>query len=282
VTKDYDPFDLSSVNDEDGWVPPGVNTSVPHSARMYDWWLGGKDNYASDRELGKAFLQAIPSLKTMAKANRAFLRRTVDHLVREAGIRQFLDIGTGIPTEGNVHEIAQAVAPESRVVYVDNDPIVLVHARALMPSSSEGTTAYIDADVRCPERILNHPALARTLDLNQPVALTLIAILMLLEDDEDPWHVTRTLMDALPSGSYLVISHPGWDFDPQAMAAVETAARRAGIVLATRTRQDVERFFGDWRMVEPGVVPVTEWRPSGEPTSSTDPAYYWGGMARKD
>lgn len=283
MTKDdEDPFDLSSVDDEDGWVPPGVDTSIPHSARMYDWWLGGKDNYAADRDMAHTFLQAIPSIRTMAKENRAFLGRAVNHLVREAGIRQFLDIGTGIPTEGNVHEVAQAVEPSARVVYVDNDPIVLVHARALMVGTPAGRTAYIDADVRCPDRILNHPALAQTLDLDQPVGLTMVAILMLLEDDEDPWGVTRTLMDALPSGSHLVVSHPGRDFDPAAMDTVEAAARGAGMVLAPRNREEVVRFFGDWRMLEPGVVPIKEWRPSGRTSADAQPAFYWGGVARKE
>ena len=265
----------------DGWAPPGIDTSVPHSARMYDWWIGGKDNFAADRALGAAFAQAIPSIRTMAKENRRFLHRVVRFLAAEAGIRQFLDIGTGIPTSPNVHEIAQEIAPETRVVYVDNDPIVLVHARALMVSGDRGTTEYIDADLREPRRILDDEALGDTLDLSQPVGLLMIAILMLVSDEDDPWGKARTLMDALPSGSYVAITHPGQDFNPEAMAGVVAAATQGGMTLVPRVRDDVARFFADWELVEPGVVPVMAWRPEGQPPADPNAAYYWAGVARK-
>lgn len=262
-------------------VPPGIDTTVAHSARMYDWWIGGKDNYAADRALGAMFAEAIPSIRTMARENRNFLERVVRFLAGEAGIRQFLDIGTGIPTSPNVHEVAQQVAPESRVVYVDHDPIVLVHARALMVSGEFGATEYIEADLRQPEQILGHPALARTLDLDQPVGLLMVAVLMLMADEDDPWGCARTLMDALPAGSYVAITHPGQDFDPQAMGAVVAAATQGGMTLVPRVREDVRRFFGDWELVDPGVVPVMAWRPEGDPPADPNAAYYWAGVARK-
>ncbi|MDI1464744.1 SAM-dependent methyltransferase [Catellatospora sp. KI3] len=261
-------------------APPGVDTSAPHSARMYDWWLGGKDNFAADRAMGEAFIQAIPTIKTMAKENRKFLGRAVRHLVAEAGIRQFLDIGTGIPTRPNLHEDAQAIAPETRVVYVDNDPIVLVHARALMVSSEQGRSEYIHADLRDHESILNDPALLATLDLNKPVALMMIAVLMLLKTEEDPWAHTRALMDALPSGSYLVVTHPGREFDEEAMELIRSSAARGGMTVIPRTKAEVERFFEGWDLVEPGVVPVMGWRPD-EPVEDPASAFYWAGVARK-
>jgi hypothetical protein len=187
-------------------APAGVDVSRPHSARMYDYWLGGKDNFAADRAMGDAFVQAIPTIRVMAAENRAFLHRVVRYLTEQAGVRQYLDIGTGIPTSPNLHEVAQGIAPQSRAVYVDNDPIVLAHARALMISSAEGRSEYIHADLHEPRKILTDPTLTDTLDLNRPVGLMLIAILMLLRDEDDPWGLVRTLMDALPSGSYLALS----------------------------------------------------------------------------
>jgi hypothetical protein len=263
------------------WAPHGIDTTVPHSARVYDYWLGGKDNYAVDRALGDKYEQAIPTIKIMAWENRKFLSRLVRYMVREAGITQFLDIGTGLPTSPNVHEVAQQIAPHARVVYVDNDPIVLVHARALLTSGEFGYTGYVDADLREPDEILSDPALRNSLDLDRPVGLLMIAILMLLADADDPWGKTRTLIDALPSGSHLGITHPGLDFDPEAMTAVADAAAQGGITLVPRTRADVERFFTGLDLVEPGVVPVKAWRPDdGRPANPGD-AYYWAGVARK-
>ena len=261
-------------------APAGVDVTLPHSARVYDYWLGGKDNFAVDRALGDAFLAAIPTMRTMAGENRKFVHRVAEHLVA-AGIRQFLDVGTGIPTSPNLHEVAQKIAPESRVVYVDNDPIVLVHARALMVSSPEGRSQYIHADMREPEKILTDPALTETIDLSQPVALSLIAILMLLEDDDDPWGKVRVLMDGLPSGSYIAITHPTQDFDPEAMAGVVAAAQHGRITLVPRTRDEVARFFDGWELIEPGLVPVMAWRPLDGPPADPNAAYYWAGVARK-
>ncbi|HEX5598360.1 MAG TPA: SAM-dependent methyltransferase [Micromonosporaceae bacterium] len=263
------------------WAPPGIDTSVAHSSRIYDWWLGGKDNFAVDRAMGEAIAQAIPSIHTMARENRQFMHRVTRYLAKEAGIDQFLDVGTGIPTRPNLHETAQEINPETRVVYVDNDPIVLAHARALMVSDERGRTAYIHADLKKPETILTDQSLVETLDLNRPVGLTLVAILMLLHDAEDPWGKVRALMDALPSGSYLAISHPGQDFNPEAVNSVAAAANQGGMTLVPRVREDVARFFGDWEMVEPGLVPVMAWRPDGEPPADPNAAYYWAGVARK-
>jgi hypothetical protein len=261
-------------------APAGINTSLPHSARMYDYWLGGKDNFAVDRTMAEALIAAIPTLRAMAAENRTFVHRVARHLV-ESGIRQFLDIGTGIPTRPNLHEVAQGIAPETRVVYVDNDPIVLVHARALMVSTEQGRSEYIHADLREPQKILTDKALTDTLDLSQPVALSLIAILMLLTDDDDPWGKIRVLMDALPSGSYVAITHPTQDFNPEAMAAAVAAANEGQMTLVPRTRVDVERFFQGWELIAPGVVPVMAWRPEGGPPADPTAAYYWAGLARK-
>jgi hypothetical protein len=265
---------------EEEWAPPGIDTTIPHSARMYDWWLGGKDNFASDRKLGELFIQAIPTIRTMARENRAFMHRVTRYMA-EQGIDQFLDIGTGIPTRPNLHETAQQVNPEARVVYVDNDPIVLVHARALMISDERGRTEYIHADMNEPAKILTDESLASTLDLSRPVGLVLIAVLMLLSDEEDPWGKAKVLMDALPSGSYVAITHPGQDFDPEAMAAIVHAAQQGHMTVVPRVKDDVAKFFADWEMVEPGVVPVMGWRPDGEPPADPNAAYYWAGLARK-
>ncbi|MGS2616069.1 SAM-dependent methyltransferase [Micromonospora sp. LZ34] len=258
-----------------------MDVSVPHSARVYDWWLGGKDNFAVDRAMGSALIEAIPTLRMMAAENRRFVHRVARHLVTQAGIRQFLDIGTGIPTRPNLHEVAQELAPETRVVYVDNDPIVLAHARALMISSPEGRSEYIHADLRRPEAILADARLTETLDLGQPVALTLIAVLMLLRDEDEPGEKLRTLMRALPSGSYLAITHPTQDFNPAQMSAAVAAANQGRMTLVPRTRAEVERFFDGWDLIEPGIVPVMAWRPDDGAPDDPQAAYYWAGVARK-
>jgi hypothetical protein len=261
-------------------APAGVNINVPHSARIYDYWLGGKDNFAVDRAVGEAMIQAIPGMRYMARENRKFVHRAARDLVAKEGIRQFLDIGTGIPTRPNLHEIAQQIAPETRVVYVDNDPIVLVHARALMVSSPEGRSEYVSADLRDPESILQEPVLRQTLDFDQPIGLTLIAILMLLADADDPWGKVGELRDAMPSGSCLAITHPTADFAPEAVAEAVAAATGAGMTLVARPKDDVQRFFGDWELLEPGLVQVPAWRPD-DPMEQPDAVYYWAGVARK-
>jgi hypothetical protein len=260
--------------------PPGVNINVPHSARIYDYWLGGKDNFAADRAVGEAMIRAIPGMRYMARENRKFVHRAARDLVAKEGIRQFLDIGTGIPTRPNLHEIAQQIAPDTRVVYVDNDPIVLAHARALMISSPQGRSEYIAADIRAPWSILTEPVLAETLDLSRPVGVTLIAILMLLADSDDPWDRVGRLRDAMPSGSCLAITHPTGDFNPPEVDRAVAAATGAGLVLVPRAKESVQRFFGDWELLEPGLVPVSGWRPD-EPLEDLEAAYYWAGVARK-
>jgi hypothetical protein len=261
-------------------APPGVNINIPHSARIYDYWLGGKDNFAVDRAVGEAMIEAIPGMRYMAGENRKFVHRAARDLVEKEGIRQFLDVGTGIPTRPNLHEIAQQVAPETRVVYVDNDPIVLVHARALMLSSPEGRSEYISADLRDPASILQDPVLTDTLDLTKPVGLTLIAILMLIADEDDPWSTVAALRDAMPSGSCLAITHPTADFNPDEVGKAVAAATGAGMTLVARTKEAVARLFGDWELLEPGLVPVSAWRPDGQ-VVNPEAAYYWSGVARK-
>jgi hypothetical protein len=265
------------------WLPPEINTDVAHPARVYDYWLGGKDNFPADRALAEHIMQAIPTMRAMAQANRAFLVRAVRYLAGEAGIRQFLDIGTGIPTSPNVHEVAQAVAPDARVVYVDNDPIVLAHARALLKSQDVGETAFILADLRQPQAIVDHPTLGATLDLTEPVALLMVAVLMYFRDSEDPnpYGMVATLLERLPSGSYLAVSHPTADFNPQAMAGAVAAAEQAGVTLVPRSRAETEAFFAGLELVEPGVVPVLTWRPDDQPPTEPHAAYYWAGVARK-
>jgi len=261
-------------------APPGVNANVPHSARIYDYWLGGKDNFAVDRAVGEAMIRAIPGMRQMAGENRRFVHRAARDLVAKEGVRQFLDIGTGIPTRPNLHETAQEIAPDTRVVYVDNDPIVLVHARALMVSMPPGRSEYIAADLRDPQSILTDQVLRDTLDFSQPIGLTLIAILMLLADADDPWAAVAALRDAMPSGSCLAITHPTADFAPEEVAQAVTAATDAGMTLVARTKDDVQRFFGDWEMLDPGLVPVSAWRPD-DPVDNPEAAYYWAGAARK-
>ncbi len=261
------PVPASQAPGGPGLPPPEFNTGVAHPARVYDYWLGGKDNYAADRVLGDAMIELVPSTRPAVRANRAFLGRAVRYLAGEAGIRQFLDIGTGIPTAGNVHEVAQSAAPESRVFYVDNDPIVLAHARALMTSHPAGATAFIQADLREPGKILADPELRATLDLGRPVALMLIAILHFVNDADDGARgIVAELVDALPSGSYLTISHLTADFDPEEAAAGRAAGQRSGITYVPRSRAEVAAFFTGLDLVDPGVVPLLEWRPdSGTP-----------------
>ncbi|RKN47847.1 SAM-dependent methyltransferase [Micromonospora endolithica] len=251
-------------------VPGGadrIDTTVAHPARRYNYWLGGKDNFQADRESGDAIAAAFPGVRLGAVENRRFLRRAVTHLVRDAGIDQFLDVGTGIPSADNTHEVAQAVDASTRVVYVDNDPIVLAHARALLNSASEGATAYLDADLRDPEGILAHPDLRATLDLSRPVALMLVAVLHFVRDDEDPYGLVRRLVDALPSGSYLVMSHVTADYFPPEQARAARGSQSFGPhgVMAFRTREEFTRFFDGLEILDPGVVSVAEWRSGDEP-----------------
>jgi hypothetical protein len=267
--------------------PVDLHTDRPHPARVYDYLLGGKDNYAADRAAAHEGMKANPNSRVPPRENRSFMRRAVSHLVREAGISQFLDIGTGIPTSPNVHEIAQDADPQARIVYVDNDPIVLSHARALLTSCPQGRTAYIDADLRDTGRILGSPDLLGTLDLSQPVSLMLVAVLHFIPDEDDPCQIVRELLAALPSGSYLALSHLTGDFDPAAWEGVAAVFRRSGVIMRVRSLPEVERFFEGLDLVDPGVVPVTRWRPDhrieiGGANMPPDAAVStYGGIARK-
>jgi len=265
-----------------------IDTTVPQSARIYDYWLGGKDNFAPDRAVAEALATQIPTIRTMVRSQRVFLVRAVDYLVRKAGIRQFLDIGTGIPSLDNVHEVAQRVARESRILYVDNDPIVLAHARALMTSTDEGRTAFILADLRQPGDILANPALRETLDLDRPVALFLVGVLHHLHDSDDPRGIVTTLLDALPSGSYFALTQPTGDFDEAAMAGMAATAEQSGIPYVPRSRAQVEGLLDGLELVEPGLVPIPAWNPldldyPGAAEVDRDPysVYGWAAVARK-
>jgi trans-aconitate methyltransferase len=257
-----------------------IDTSVAHPARVYDYWLGGKDNFAADREAAERVLAVTPGLRFRVRANRAFLARAVQYLAGEAGIRQFLDIGTGIPSANNTHEVAQAVAPDSRIVYADNDPIVLAHARALLASGPHGTTQYVHGDVREPAAILR--AAADTLDLSQPTALMLLGILHLIQDSEDPYKIVATLMDALAPGSYLAISHPASDIHPGQAEAQRRYNERVSTPQTLRTRDEVARFFTGLDLVPPGLVYVHTWRPGPGDIAPVDATSAYGGVARKN
>jgi S-adenosyl methyltransferase len=261
--------------------PPEFNSGVAHPARVYDYWLGGKDNYAADRALGDAVIAAMPSTRSSARANRAFLGRAVRYLVAEAGISQFLDIGTGIPTAGNTHEVAQAAAPQARIVYVDNDPIVMAHARALMTSHPAGATAFMQADLRDPGRILADPELRATLDLGKPVALMLVAVLHFLTEADHPREIVAELLAALPSGSYLTISNITADFDPASAAVAQAAGQRAGVTYVPRSHDELAAFFTGLDLVDPGVVPLLAWRPDDGPADDPRAVPSYVAMGRK-
>ena len=256
-----------------------IDTSKPHAARIYDYLLGGKDHFAIDRETAEKGIKLIPTGRTPARENRAFLGRAVRYLVAEAGIRQFLDIGTGIPSANNTHEVAQSVAQDSRIVYVDNDPIVLTHARALLTSDPVGATDYIDADLREPEQIL--AGAAQVLDYGRPVAVMLMAILQHLHTEDDPYKVVAALMAAMPPGSYLALSHPAKDINAEAMAKMaETLNKMMAEKVTFRDRPEVARFFEGLELVEPGMVQASKWRPATD-AEAASPAALWAGVARK-
>ncbi|GAB2628453.1 SAM-dependent methyltransferase [Streptomyces capparidis] len=265
------------------WTPTDLGTDTAHPARVYDCFLGGKDHFAVDREVARQTLEVIPYAPTMARENRGFLARAVRHLAADAGVRQFLDIGTGLPTSPNVHEIAQRAAPDSRVVYVDNDPLVLVHARALFTSTPQGRTAYIDADLRAPGTILDAPELRDTLDLSRPVALSLVAILHFVPDEDDAHGIVRQLVDALPSGSFLVLSHATGDLAGERMRRAVGVYHRSGMHTQLRSRAEVERFFTGLDLVEPGVAVAHRWRPDAGTDRSVpdDEVSVYAGVGRK-
>jgi flavin reductase (DIM6/NTAB) family NADH-FMN oxidoreductase RutF len=262
-----------------GRLMPDFDTSVAHIARVYDYWLGGQDNFAADRELGEQTLAAYPNLVFSVRANRAFLARTVRFLAAELGIRQFLDIGTGIPTADTTHHAAQQAAPASRIVYVDNDPIVLSHAKALLKSDPAGACSYIDADLRDPAAIL--AAAAATLDFGQPVAVMLLAVLHFIGDDAAASAIVNQLTDACVPGSFLVISHAASDIDAEQQTEMVRRLNQSVAEKATlRDRAGVRRLFGGMDLVDPGIVRVADWRPDSELEASS-PTGLWGGVARK-
>ena len=256
-----------------------IVTTQPHTARIWNYWLGGKDNYEVDRAAGDQIRGLHPGIGDYAREDRLFLGRAVRHLVTEVGIRQFLDIGTGLPTADNTHEVAQRLAPESRVVYVDNDPLVLVHAQALLTSSPEGRTDYLDEDLRNVDAILEHAA--KTLDLSEPVALMLLGVVIFLEDDEEAYGITRRLMEALPSGSHLVLSHTITRPDlPDVDAAVAFWNEHGTPKLTQRTPEQMAPFFDGLELLEPGIVSCSRWRPDGEGPQPDEVAMF-GGVGRK-
>ena len=269
----------------DDWTTT-INTGVPNPARIYDYFLGGKDNFPADREVADQLLAIAPVARDVVEDNRAFLRRAVRYLVGEAGIRQFVDLGSGLPTRGNVHEIAQEVASDTRVVYVDNDPMVVTHSRALLASDN---TVVIQADLREPDQILQDPEVRELIDFDQPIAVLLMAILHFLPDEEDPAGIVAWFRDALPAGSYLAISHGTTDIperpdmSPEEMAEmgarVERLYQLTTASLVTRTRAQVERFFDGFELVPPGLTEIQLWRP--DRSSSLLPGGFYGGVGRK-
>ena len=264
---------------------PELRTDRPHPARVYDYLLGGKDNFEADREAARKGLSANPDSRIPPRENRLFLRRAVRFLA-EQGIDQFLDIGTGIPSAPNVHHVAQRVDARARVVYVDNDPIVLAHARALLTGHPDGRTEYLDADLRDVDSILRSAVLKETLDLDRPVALLLFAILHFVGDQDDPGAIVERLLGALPSGSYLALSHLTGDFRPEAWAQVTEVYRRQGVTMRVRSRPEIERFFAGLEMVDPGLCVLPAWRPGlgdppEEPVPSDAQVSVYGAVARK-
>jgi hypothetical protein len=258
---------------------PRIDTSEAHIARVYDYWLGGKDNFAVDREVGDKVLEIHPETALSVRANRAFLARSVRYLAAKEGIRQFLDVGTGLPSANNTHEVAQAAAPEARVVYVDNDPIVLAHARALLTSSPEGETGYLDADIKDPDGIL--AGAAQLLDFTRPVGVMLVAVLHMLRDEDAPQAIVDRFMAAVPPGSFLVISHLASDIERDTMAEMGRRLNESMTQQFTmRSRAQVTGFFDRLTLVDPGVVLTHEWRP-GSGDDASNRGVLWAGVARK-
>lgn len=272
------------MSDSPGWMKGNadghaleIDTSVAHPARVWDYWLEGKDNFPPDREVGEQILAALPEFAVIARADREFLGRAVRYLAGEVGIRQFLDIGTGIPTANNTHEVAQSVAPESRIVYVDNDPIVLAHARALLTSSQEGATDFLDADMHEPQAILD--AAAETLDFSKPVAVTILATLEFVTTTEEAKSIIDRLLSPMPEGSFLVISHP---VHSESMDEAGRLWNESGATPVTiRSLDEVASLFDGLEMLEPGLVPLPQWRPDDN-TRYTDRDFsYVGAVGRK-
>ncbi|MFJ8660698.1 SAM-dependent methyltransferase [Streptomyces sp. NPDC093795] len=258
-----------------------IDTSTPHPARMYDWFLGGKDNYPVDEAMARQLLTVDARGRDMARVNRAFMHRAIRWLSAH-GVRQYLDVGTGIPTEPNLHQIAQEAAPESRIVYCDNDPIVLAHAAALLRSTPQGATEYIQADARDPEIILERAG--KVLDFDKPIALSMLALLHFVGDEDGAYELVRKLVDQLAPGSYLVLSHVTGDFNPEGAAQAAAMYKARGLTLRPRSRDELAAFFDGMEFVEPGVSLTAEWHPElGEPVPvpGDEPIPGWAGVARK-
>ncbi|MYV72572.1 hypothetical protein GT352_01165 [Streptomyces sp. SID1046] len=270
------------------WAPPGIDISVPSVSRIYDYYLGGSHNFEVDRQTARRAMEFMPGLPKIMQANRAFMRRAVRHAVAE-GVTQFLDIGSGIPTFGNVHEIAQAVSPQARVVYVDHDPVAVAHSRAVL--TGDDRSGIVAADLRKPKEILAAPEVGRLLDLGRPVALLLVAVLHFLEDTDDPYAAVAELRDALAPGSLLILTHASYEGIPLTQ---ETAAGTVGVYrdmrnpLVMRTREQISGFFDGFEMLEPGLVSMPDWRPDrpddGEDAETPEDPYAFsgfGGVGRK-
>ncbi len=262
------------VTVEPGWVPPGIDTSKANIARVYDWWLGGNHNFRADQDAARAMIAVEPNTRSVMQANRAFLGRAVRFLTQEAGLRQFLDIGSGIPTQQNVHEVAQATAPGSRVVYVDNDEIAVAHSQLLLEDNPDA--ASIRADLREPDKILAAPETQLLLDFTKPVGLLLAAVLHFIPDTDGLTQILGTLRGALAPGSYLLISHGCYDARPEIASVAQTAYNtRVDADARLRTREQITRFFDGFTLVEPGLVWTPQWRPGHPDDVPADPARYW-------
>lgn len=270
---------MSSSSVSPQGVPHDIDTTVPHTARVWNYWLGGKDYFAVDRAVGDEVLVAMPDVPEAARQDRAFMNRAVHHLAGEEGVRQYLDIGTGLPTANNTHEVAQAEAPDARIVYVDNDPLIMAHARALLTSAPEGVTDYVHADLRDPATILAEAG--RTLDFGRPIAITLLGVLNHILGDE-AYDIVQRLKDAVPSGSYLVISHPTAEVRGD---EVEEAMRRwnegGATPIRTRTPAEIARFFEGLGLLEPGIVSLSLWRPNRSDIGEPQPVHGFGAVGRK-
>jgi SAM-dependent methyltransferase len=259
------------------WIPPGVDTTRANVARVYDYLLGGTHNFLADQDVGRTLIAIEPNARAIGRANRAFLGRAVRFLAG-AGIRQFLDIGSGIPTEGTVHEVAQAADPQARVVYADIDPVAIAHSKAILAGND--AAAIIDADLREPAKVLAHEEVRRLIDFTQPVGLILVAVLNFVTDADDPWQVVATLRDALAPGSYLVISHGTTEGKPEVAHAAEKVYQRGvAASLVMRPRPDILRFFDGFELVEPGLVEIPRWRPGSAAGAAAEPGTFWGGLA---
>jgi hypothetical protein len=261
-------------------LPYAIDTSKPHPARMYDYFLGGKDNYEVDQQAAEQFMKVAPEVREGVLANRRFMHRAVRHVVGECGIRQILDIGTGLPTEPNVHQIAHAIAPGTRIAYVDNDPIVSTHSMALL--DDDDRTSVVLGDLRDPRTVLDHPEVRRVIDFGRPVALLLVAVLHFVSDTEDPDGIVATLRDALPAGSCLVLSHATGDVHEDHREEAAAVYQRATASMNLRTHARILDFFGDFTLVDPGLVKVTHWRPEEFPRHDAPPIGIYGAVARKE